>query len=105
MMNDDELDSFMLELIENGALEPHGVDADGEIIYQFNMKILKQVSPQMYNSVMDDLDKDLMQLYELGLVDISYDENLNATFSASEKGREYMESDVLEQYLLDNDNS
>lgn len=99
MMNDDDLDLFVLELIEKGAMEPHGVDSDGEILYRFNMKILKEVAPQMYDNVMDDLDKDLMNLYELGLVDISYDENLNATFSLSEKGRAYTEDGTIQYYL------
>lgn len=38
-----------------------------------------------------ELEEALMHLYQLGLVDIDYDENLEARFSLSEKGTKVIE--------------
>ena len=62
---------------------------DGEAMFRFNLEILKDVLPELYDEIMQDIDADLMTLYEEGLVDIEYDENLNAKFKISPKGEEW----------------
>lgn len=103
MSEDPEFEAFMQELLECGAAYDTGeATDDGEPIYKFNMEILKTVKPHLYDIFIEELDADLLRLYELGLVDIDYNENLEATFTVSEKGREYMESGILEDYLAEN---
>jgi hypothetical protein len=105
MIDDPDFELFMQDLLAcGGAYDTGEFSEDGEPIYKFNMTILKELRPELYEVFMEELDADLLHLYELGLVDIDYNENLEATFSVSEKGREYMESGILEDYLQENKN-
>ena len=45
----------------------------------------------------DELEQALMRLYELGLVSLEYDENLEARFSISDPERLQRFIDVLEE--------
>ena len=39
----------------------------------------------------EELEEALIHLYELGLVDVQYDENLEATFTLTETGKKVVE--------------
>jgi hypothetical protein len=104
MINDPEFEAFMEDLLDcGGAYDTGEFTEDGEPIYKFNMDILRELRPELYEVFMEELDADLLHLYELGLVDIDYNENLEATFSVSEKGRQYMETGILDDYLKENE--
>ena len=47
--------------------------------------------PELYDDIIADLDADLLKLYEQGLVEVEYDEDLNASFRITEKGQKYFE--------------
>lgn len=85
--SDDEHREIMEYLISEGAAFFDGVDEDGEAIYGFDMDILEEVSPELYQVLIDDVDKELLILFEKGLLEVSYDEELNATFEISEEGK------------------
>lgn len=91
-MTDDEYDLYMNKLLETGALEVQGIDENGEFIYKFNMTILQGIAPEMYEQIMDDLNEDLMRLYQMGLVDVEYDENLKPKFKVSDFGKYFLEN-------------
>jgi hypothetical protein len=40
----------------------------------------------------EDLDKDLMDLLQKGLISVEYDEELNATFSVTQMGVDYVKN-------------
>lgn len=86
MLNDDD-QKMIAYLEEKGAVIWDGMDDNGEAIFKFNLDILKEVMPALYQQIMEDIDEDLMTLYQEGLVDLEYDENLNALFKISEKGQ------------------
>ena len=86
--SDEEHREIMEYLVEEGAAIFDGIDEDGEPIYKFDMDVLEEVSPELYQVMMDDMDKVLIDLYQKGLIDISYDEELNAQMSVSPEGRE-----------------
>ena len=48
--------------------------------------------PALYEEVQNDIDSDLMHLYENGYVDIEYDENLNVKFKPTELTKDLMEN-------------
>lgn len=90
----------MLEYLKSvDAIYEYGLDEQGELIYRFNMDVLQVVLPPLYEAIMEDLDKDLMKLYELGLVEIEYNENLEACFRISEKGRHYIKTGEMREEL------
>jgi len=92
-------DDFFQYLLEKGAMEPYGINEAGEPLYKFNIEVLQEVMPEAAEVLKEEIDNDLMHLYEMGLVDISYNENLEATFSISEKGKRYVETGEIESYL------
>jgi len=96
--NDDE---FFQHLLDVGAMEPYGLNKNGEPLYRFNFKILSEIFPDIFEQVQEEIDKDLANLYEMGLIDISYNENLEATFSVSEKGKRYVETGEIESFTRD----
>jgi hypothetical protein len=75
-------------LEEQGALVWDGVAENGEPMFKFNLDILKEVLPPLYQILMEDIDKDLMALYQEGLVELEYNENLEAMFKVTDKGQE-----------------
>jgi hypothetical protein len=89
----DEKDNEMMAYLEEqGALIWDGMNKDGEAMFKFDLPKLKTVMPQLYDQIMLEIDDDLMELYQAGMVEIEYDENLNALFKISEKGAALMEN-------------
>lgn len=78
-------------LEEQGAVIWDGMNDDGEAVFRFDLDVLKTVMPPLYDQIMEEIDQDLMELYQAGMVEMEYDENLNAMFKLSEKGRKIME--------------
>ena len=94
-------DSFFQYLLEKGAMEPYGVNEDGEPLYKFNLDVLEEVLPEAAEVIKEEIDQDLVKLYEMGLIDISYNENLEATFSVSEKGKRYVQTGEIKNFTRD----
>lgn len=90
-MEDDEKE-IIAYLEEKGALIWDGMAVDGQAMFKFNLEKLKEVMPPLYNQIMEEIDEDLMDLYKADMVEIEYDEELNAKFRLSEKGRKLMEN-------------
>lgn len=84
----DEEDQIIGWLEEQGALIWDGVAEDGEPMFRFDLEVLKVVMPPLYESIIKEMDDDLMQLYQEGLIEIEYNENLEALFKLSEKGKQ-----------------
>jgi predicted transcriptional regulator len=93
-MGDEEAAIFRM-LEETGAIELYGMSGD-DVTYRVNMEVLEEILPQLYQSIMDEIDTGLLEMYKAGFVDIEYDENLEAHFHINEKGKEFIRS-VKEQ--------
>lgn len=91
--SDDEIIGW---LEEQDAVIWDGMAENGEAIFRFNLEKLKDVMPELYDEIMQDIDSDLMALYQEGFVEIDYDEDLNARFKATEKGIKWMEDNNIE---------
>lgn len=91
-MEFDDEDAFVDYLIEMCILQEEGFDENGEVTYTYNFEVMKEVMPELYEEIMSGVNDNLMSLYELGLVKIEYDENLNAHFSATPEGMEFFSS-------------
>jgi DNA-binding PadR family transcriptional regulator len=81
--SDDKLEYY----ISIGAIELAGVDNTGEFIYKIT-EAASEVAPELWDAHEEYVDKSLMDLYEKGLVNVSYDENLEATLELTEEGKE-----------------
>jgi hypothetical protein len=82
--NDDEVLAYYLEI---GVVSLEGMDENGEMIYSINQELARDLAPELWQSHIDYVDKSLIELYEAGLVEIEYDENLQATLHLSPEGQ------------------
>jgi hypothetical protein len=87
--NEDDIDERHQRLfnhyLEIGAIELAAVDDDGEFVYEVK-EIAKEIAPELWEAHTAFIDKQLMSLYDAGLVEVEYDENLEPTFSISDEG-------------------
>jgi len=100
--SNEEHREVMERLVEEGAAILDGIDEDGEPIYRFDMDILEEVLPELHQVFMDDMDQVLIDLYKRGLIEISYDENLNAEMSVSPEGKQALEDAGFNMDEFDN---
>jgi len=70
-------------LVESGAIEFAGVDEDGEMIYNFTNK-LKDIAPELFDLHLNQLNSDIMHLWEKGFVTLNLLED-NPTAKLTEK--------------------
>jgi hypothetical protein len=88
MENFDSEDGDMLDYyIQIGAIEVAGISEDGEFIFGIT-DIAKDVAPDLWEAHQNHVDESMLQLYDMGLINITYDEDLNATFELTEEGKE-----------------
>jgi hypothetical protein len=73
--------------VEIGAIDFVGVEKNGEAIYKVN-EIAKDIAPELWKAHTEYIDDAMLKLFESGFLDVSYDENLEATFSLSQEGEE-----------------
>jgi hypothetical protein len=85
--SNEEHQQIMNYLIEEGAAFLDGIDEDGEAIYKFDMDVLEEIMPELHAVMEEDVNQVLVDLYQKGLIEVSYDENLNALMDISEQGK------------------
>jgi hypothetical protein len=82
-----EEEAFVAMLLDWKALYIGGVDDDGNELYFMDAEIMKEVCRPFYDMWMSDIDKGLLELYELGLLDVTYNEELKPRFSVRTEPR------------------
>ena len=82
----DDHEDRMYEYIQSGAIEVSGIDDSGEFIFQITEKA-KDVAPDLWEAHEAHLNKTFLELFDRGLVNISYNEDLEATFELTEEGK------------------
>ena len=73
--------------VEIGAVELAGVAEDGEFIYKITQRA-REVAPELWEAHEEHIDNSLLELYEMGMMRVSYDEELNATIELTEEGHQ-----------------
>lgn len=87
----DEVSKLQNFLIEKGIMELYGMTKDGDVTFKINMVLLKETFPQLYDLIQSDMNETLIDLYQKGVVDISYDENLEASFGLSKDAIDFLQ--------------
>ena len=82
---EDSDDARMAHYLEIGAIELAGVDESGEMIFAIN-EIAEEIAPELWQAHMNYVDRNLVELYEEGYIQVEYDENLEAMISLSKEG-------------------
>jgi len=102
MTEEEENEAKLAYYLEIGAVSFEGVDESGEIIYAIS-EDAKELAPELWQSHMEYVDKELIDLYEQGLVEIEYDEDLQATIHLTPEGRRVAKEKGLIEMDIDLD--
>ena len=86
-MNMNSEDGDILDYyLQIGAIEVAGIEDDGEFIFGITDKA-KELAPELWEAHQEHVDNSLIELYDRGLINVTYDENLNPTFELTEEGK------------------
>lgn len=88
-MEEDGFDQMMEHYVEIGAVTVNGIDPSGNFIYVITDKA-KELAPDLWEVHHEMIDEALIGLFEEGLIEVEYDEQLNAKMKISETAREVM---------------
>jgi hypothetical protein len=88
-MSEDGFDQMMEHYVEIGAVTVNGIDKTGNFIYVITDKA-KELAPDLWEVHHEMIDEALIGLFEQGLIDVEYDEDLNANMKISDAAREIM---------------
>lgn len=87
-MNDEEALEQIQRYIEIGAIRLAGYNEEGEAIFELNEAVTKELAPELWEAHMEYIDDTLISLYKDGLLDVEYNENLEATMHFTKEGYE-----------------
>ena len=85
-MDDEEALRQMQYYIDIGAIRLAGYNEQGEPIFELNETVTKKLAPELWEAHMEYVDSNLTQLFEEGLMNVEYDENLQATMHFTKEG-------------------
>lgn len=85
-----------------GAVSLEGMDENGDMIYSIS-EDAETLAPELFRSHTEYVDRSLMELYEQGLVEVEYDENLEAILHISPEGQKLAREKGLIEMDMDND--
>lgn len=87
-MEDEEALRQLQYYIDIGAIRLAGYNENGEAIFELKEDIAKELAPELWEAHMAYVDDTLIDLYKEGLMDVEYDENLEATMNFTKEGYE-----------------
>jgi hypothetical protein len=90
-MDEDEKLAFYLEI---GAIEVMGIEDDGEFIFKIT-DAAKELAPELWEAHEDHVNSTLIELYEKGLINVSYDESLEAIIEITPEGMDIIKASGL----------
>ncbi len=93
--SNDEIEQFMNYLEDEGVLEWVGMTTDGERTFVFNFEKMYDIFPELYDAIVDELNNELLHLYELGMITIEYSTDLIPKFKITEQGKKYLEDNGI----------
>ena len=85
-MDDEEALRQIQYYIDIGAIRLAGYNEDGEAIFELNEKVTKELAPDLWEAHLEYVDSTLIDLYQDGLLNVEYDENLEATMHFTNEG-------------------
>lgn len=98
-MDEDSLDADMklAHYLEIGAVELEGMDENGEMIFSITEKA-KELAPELWEAHIEHIDESLIALYEMDLIEVEYDDNLEAIIKIKPEGYQMAKDMGLVEY-------
>jgi hypothetical protein len=109
MFNDFDEEEMMNKIqhyIDIGAIRIAGFTEDGEAIFELNEDTTRDLAPELWKAHEQYIDAELLDLLDNDLMQVEYDEDLNATFNFTLEGYEIAKSkgiiplDTIEDFDL-----
>jgi len=109
MFNDFDEEEMMNRIqhyIDIGAIRIAGFTEDGEAIFELNENTTRDLAPELWEAHEQYIDAELLDLLDNDLMQVEYDEELNATFNFTLEGYEIAKSkgiiplDTIEDFDL-----
>ena len=98
-MNGEDKMEYYLSI---GAIELAGMDEDGEFIFNITDRA-KKLAPELWQAHQDHVDESLIELYNKGLINVTYNDNLEATIEMSDEGKRMAKEFGLIEMDMDTD--
>jgi hypothetical protein len=98
MDNEDKMEYYL----SIGAIELSGMDEDGEFIFNITDKA-KKLAPELWRAHEDHVNESLVNLYEKGLINVTYNDDLEAIIEMSEEGKKVAKEMGLVEMDIDID--
>jgi hypothetical protein len=86
----DSYDERLAHYIEIGAIDPVGLDINGDVIFNVTEKA-KDLVPELWKAHSGYIDEILIDLFEKDLITVEYNENLQALISLTIEAKEIIE--------------
>lgn len=81
----DKDEEFLEYYIKIGAISLEGIDSNGEAIFAITEEA-KELAPELWEAHKQYVDNAMIDMYKKDLIEVEYDENLNATIKISKEG-------------------
>jgi hypothetical protein len=85
-MDEEDYNMDLEHYLEIGAISVEGMDEKGELIFAIHEKA-KDVAPELWEAHIRYVDESLLKLYEKGLMQVEYNEDLEAMLHLSPEGQ------------------
>ena len=69
-----------------GAIELAGMDSEGEFIFNITDRA-KILAPELWQAHQEHVDESLIELYNKGLINVTYNDDLEAVIEMSNEGK------------------
>lgn len=86
----DDYDERLAYYIEIGAIDPMGLDENGEVVFRVTEKA-KELIPEIWEAHTKYVDEILVDLFEKDLITVEYNENLEANITLSDEAKRIIE--------------
>jgi hypothetical protein len=98
-MNSEDKMEYYLSI---GAIELSGMDEDGELIFNITEKA-KILAPELWQAHEEHVNESLISLYNKGLINVTYNDDLEAIIEMSDEGKKVAKEMGLVEMDMDID--
>jgi hypothetical protein len=98
-MNSEDKMEYYLSI---GAIELSGMDEDGELIFNITEKA-KILAPELWQAHEEHVNESLVSLYNKGLINVTYNDDLEAIIEMSDEGKKLAKEMGLVEMDMDID--
>jgi beta-galactosidase beta subunit len=86
--DEEEMLNKIQHYLDIGAIRIAGFASDGEAIFELNEETTRKLAPDLWEAHEQYIDAELLDLMDNDLMQVEYDEELNATFNFTLEGYE-----------------